>query len=249
MKTPHTALVAAGALTLLLALAPESKAQAIWHTWDTTTTLAADSSPKWNLSFFGWTGANYWTEAPPAAIKLTSQGAGAGVQGTLDKNTDYWNPGQPSGSTLEFSLRVESQAEGVPYAAMVTFSNSASSANLRWQLNFTTSGVRFFDDAETALDMSGFNTYRITFTDTNASLYINNNVTPTLVRTSIISGGSTPAISFGDPGSNQGGETHWEYITWTNDGMYAPVPEPGTVAALLLGGGVLMLGYHRRRRA
>jgi MYXO-CTERM domain-containing protein len=44
-------------------------------------------------------------------------------------------------------------------------------------------------------------------------------------------------------GVQTGGQIEWDYIQWTNDGAFAPVPEPAALS--LLGLGALAL---RRRR-
>jgi MYXO-CTERM domain-containing protein len=89
-----------------------------------------------------------------------------------------------------------------------------------------------------------FHTLRFTTDETSGdvNLYVDGNTTPAHTWGSSASGSNVLAFGVTN-GVQTGGQIEWDYIQWTNDGAFAPVPEPAALS--LLGLGALAL---RRRR-
>lgn len=169
-------------------------------------------------------------------------------------NTSIWNGGTTTGSTIEFSLRVESLADGATNATVIYFTTGGKGYGFFFRPNEISyqaganPPVHFFDTT------SDFNRYRITLSGAGeASLYVNNEVTPLISGyTGTALGTQSNLIYFGDASNSSiGGVVHWEYMAFTNSEMVAPIPEAGSVMLLLLGGGLAAGGarWTARRRA
>lgn len=108
--------------------------------------------------------------------------------------------------------------------------------------------VSFSDSGNYAINTTAFHTYRITSTSSGANLYIDGAETAVLTSSGISS--SNNYISFGDDtGGNIGaGTSYWDYVYYTNNGAFAPVPEPHSAALLLGGIGFVLILWRRNRR-
>jgi hypothetical protein len=105
--------------------------------------------------------------------------------------------------------------------------------------------------------LSDFNTVRATYDSTLSTdawkLYLNSNATPIISSGSDLGVGlGSPfyAVVFGDPStSGIGGQSQWNYISWTDTGAYA-VPEPA-VSSLLIGaaGAIFAARALRKKKA
>ncbi len=158
----------------------------------------------------------------------------------IQNSTGNWDGSTTTGSTIEFSLKVESVAPEAAAATSIYFSTGTRG----YIFHFNSDSI-LYGSASVAHDTTVvFQRYRITLDpDGNANLYANDNATP------LISGyfGTTPSITtnhiyFGDPGGTVGGIAHWEYIAYTNAGAVAPVPEVTTLSMALFGGVLLIAG-------
>ncbi len=160
----------------------------------------------------------------------------------IQNSTGNWDGSTTTGSTIEFSLKVESIASEAAAATSIYFSTGTRG----YIFHFSTVSI-LYGSASVAHDTTGeFQRYRITLSpEGHASLYANGNTTPLI---SDYSGATlstaTNHIYFGDPGGTVGGIAHWEYIAYTNGAAVAPIPEAGTLS-LALFGSVLLMGGSR----
>lgn len=161
-------------------------------------------------------------------------GGGAGLE---------WDP-DATGSTLELRLKVDSLAPE---------SNRAGGIGIRTGTNIWlfTFGPSILEEVVTGQNASvvtddAFHTYRMTIAGTAGPLnvYVDGNTTPLASFT----GGtnSETLIDFGDNLDAEGGVVQWDYIQWTNDGVFAPVAVPEPAALSLLALGVLAIRRSRR---
>ncbi len=195
-----------------------------------------------------------WT-TPLANGSGTSDGTVFTIQTTAAENRYYlmaagenspWDAMETNGSTVEFSTRIVSQAAGATTGAVnLTITNG--SRNFSFILG--SDGVGINGDNHYALDTSAFHTYRLTLsgsgTTATMSVYLDGGLTPIISSYVSTAGNTANRLYFGDPSGTYGGITEWEYIAFTNQGAFAPIPEPGTVA--LMGMGVLGLIYRHRK--
>jgi hypothetical protein len=163
-----------------------------------------------------------------------------------------------TGRTVEANLKVgingayPNAADGVVsllvfggsrYMQISFFENSVS-------MNGTTANSAVVDM------LSDYNTIRATYDSTLSTdawkLYLNSDATPIISSGSDLGvplGSSFYAVVFGDPSTGGiGGESQWNYISWTDTGAYA-VPEPA-VSYLLIGaaGAVFAARAVRRKK-
>jgi len=212
------------------------------YQWTSSTTLE-DATPPFTPFVFA--GGSISQDPPNSLILASSIAGGAGAEYT----GAAWSPASAAGTTVEFSMRVTDLAEGADYAA--SFAILGTSTGRRFQLNISPSSIRFFNSDSFLLDATVDNIYRLTFSGSTASLYVNNGFDPVLT----IDGGGEDfglsLIQFGDAsGSQVGGSSAWNYIAWTNGGEFAPaIPEPSTVAFLGLGAIALLVKASRAMRA
>ncbi|HRJ71250.1 MAG TPA: PEP-CTERM sorting domain-containing protein [Terrimicrobiaceae bacterium] len=108
--------------------------------------------------------------------------------------------------------------------------------------------VSFSDSGNYAINTTVFHTYRITSTSSGANLYIDGAESPVLTSSGVSS--SNNYLSFGDDtaGNIGAGISYWDYVYYTNNGAFAPVPEPHSTALLFGGIGVLLMFWRRNRR-
>jgi len=163
-------------------------------------------------------------------------------------------------ATVEFTAKVNSTASSSVFAGGVyagtgcytwslQFGNKSGGYALQW------GGVNYTSAQLGGADFSEETTFRIVMENmTNASalatLYVNNNSTPLLTLNATTMTQYSPSILyFGQTAKtgNQAGDVDWYGIRWA-EAAY-PVPEPGTLAGLLLGLGTLVLCSRRRRAA
>ncbi len=144
-------------------------------------------------------------------------------------------------------MRVASQISGTTYANNIYFSTGAK--DYRFYISATQVTVGNIGSAFTILDvdMTEFQTFRLTITgDGSLSLYLNNSTTAAVSNYNGTSVQTTRFFYFGDAGGG-GGVVDWEYVALTNQGAFAPVPEPAAVYAMA---GVVLAGvlFQRRRK-
>jgi len=225
-------------------LASISSAQTWQGEWTDATTLTG-ATPAWSLNASG--GGSILETPNPTTFTST------GTQFAWATPTTGFDGSTPTGSTIEFRMKVNSQESGKDYAGTADiFTSFETSAAGRFEFNIASDKVQFGTlGASFALDTTVLNTYRITILDNAASLYINDNSVATIGGQPGGSNFGVNALRIGDISSSNsvGGATEWEYVRWTNAGTFAPIPEPAAAASLL---GVIALGsvlFIRRRRS
>ncbi len=210
--------VGALATASLLVAAGAVHAEVSWqHEWRCTTPLV-ETKPIFIADTFGYPAKVDGSGGGPVTLH-SSVGSGAWI---VMNDPDAWKPQSPNGTTIEFRMKVDFAAEGAVYAAQ--FTCTGLNGDRRIELNFDENGVRFFDHEQThPLEMHDFNTYRLTFTATEAVLYVNDHPEPVLRTGGTGMGMGRSQFSFGDGSSVRiGGDTAWEYVRWTNDGVFPP---------------------------
>ena len=108
-------------------------------------------------------------------------------------------------------------------------------ANPTGQVNFLDKSMAF--PMSSAVPGNDFHTFRLTASGTVASLYIDDNPVAALTTTvgAGVGYGSTGHLEWGDKLM----QSDFDYVRWTTEGAYAPVPEPATMVLLALGGFML----------
>lgn len=201
---------------------------------------ASPTNPPWSTPLANGSGisdGNVFTIATTAAEnRYYLMTAGTGIP---------WNAGGDEGSTIEFRIKIEEQASGADAAAYLTVTNGSRN----FSFTLTDEGVLINGGPLYEMNTSVFNVFRLTLTGSGATatmnVYLNNDPTPIIQNFASSAANTNNRIYFGDPSNSVGGITQWDYIAFTNDGAYAPVPEPGT--AMLLGLGLAILGWRARR--
>lgn len=240
----HKLITSLSAITVFAAAS--ATAQVTWqHGWTSATSFGDATNPTWSTTISGASTIND-TAGSPATFDTVNIGNFAFA--SPDAN---FGPTTGDGITLEFRAKVNSQLGTEGAANLFAWGSGASSANKRHEVILTDTGVKLTAGGpEHTLDTSVFNDFRLTFDSTGgggSSLYVNGGTTPVLTRTVAGSSAATNLLRIGDPsGSDQiGGVSEWEYVRWTNEGQFSPIPEPSSFAALF---GFTALGFALSRR-
>lgn len=220
-----------------------ASAQVTWQNEWTDATSFAAASPSWTTTASGGS-VTYTTDPNPTVFGATA--SGSFLFFTADSGFDA---STATGSTVEFRMKVNSQ-NALATNGAVQLIVYGTNTDKRFEVTLSDSGAGFFEGTKHAHDTSVFNTYRLTFGGSSASLYLNGGTTAIATNTVGGSDAGVNLLRIGDISTSDAilGVSEWEYIRWTNAGQFAPVPEPATFAALtgLLALGAVML---RRRRS
>lgn len=173
-------------------------------------------------------------------LRLSSTGENSQVHYA---QTAGWNGAQDT--TLEVRLRV---VETTGSWANAFFLSTGS----KWAtVDFNSTSILSL----TNLDLTQWTVIRFTLTgganNPDLNIYINNNPTASTIKDLFAGVTTDNYLRFGDiaPGSYAGGIVDYDYIRWTSEGAFAPVPEPATSALLGLGAMMLaVLGVRGRKR-
>lgn len=242
----HKLITSLSAITVFAAAS--ATAQVTWqHEWTDATSFGDATNPTWVRGVSGSGQTLDDSTAGDPAIFTTTNSAGFNFVNT-DPTDNAFGPSTGDGITVEFRTRVASQL-GTAGAGGLTVRGSVS--NKRYPIVLTETGVKFFEaGTEYTMDTSVFNDFRLTFDDAGtggALLYVNGGTTPVLTQTVAGSTGLANDLRIGDMsgGDNIAGVTEWEYVRWTNEGQFSPIPEPSSFAALF---GFTALGFALSRR-
>lgn len=183
--------------------------------------LPTSATPAWTFTFIG---GSQSTDGAVLSIYSTgsvSQTAYDIITGGVG-NTNWDGTKR---STVEFSMRTVSTVSNWP-SAQVQIANGARYFGFEFGTNMVkTSTGTFFTNY---LDGTAFHLYRITMdtgTTANAYLYVDNGQSP--VMTNYGSTASLNRIYFGDASaSGIGGHSQWNFLRWTNEGMFPPTLPP-----------------------
>ncbi len=188
---------------------------------------------------------SYTTNSTDGALLTISSGYGQMLGGVGSPN---WDGTTASGSTIEFSARVVSQ--GGAYGSLL----ECGDTNGYFEVRLNNNGVSIFGagglSAVYPLDGTIFHLYRLTFSNGVGSVWVDNGDI----------GGGAPIFTSAEypyaPGYNNfdfgygGGWTdstaQYDFVRWTNQGVFAPVPEPGASVLVCSAGWFLLRRRNRK---
>ncbi|MGN6505538.1 MAG: MYXO-CTERM sorting domain-containing protein [Tepidisphaeraceae bacterium] len=173
-------------------------------------------------------------------VSTTTDNGGGGDLLYRQSPGTAWNP-TSAGSTLEIRMKIDT-ANGSSGGADFGFGDGTKYAIF----SFGTSGITEYQGGGsiTTTTNDAFHTYR--FLMPSASDTITLYIDGTLASTFTATASGANRIDFGDTLRADMGQSQWDYVSWTNDGVVAPTstPEPAALGVALLGG----VGMLRRRR-
>lgn len=146
----------------------------------------------------------------------------------------HWAP-TGIGSTLEARIRVVDSGDLVGIQSIDIRDGDRLFRFLFSHDTGVFTGVRdMLNEQFVAADIFQFHTYRVTVNEAAnlASLYVDGATTPAFTTSGIAA--SFTLLDFGDQSSGDwDGQVEYDYIRWTNQGAFSPIPEPAT--AMLFG--------------
>jgi hypothetical protein len=198
-----------------------------------------------------------WSGVVTGSAVANSPSAGILTLSTLVSENAYfetpWSASTPT--TLEFSMKVNSVDPAAFAATAIYFTNGGPKD---YRIAFTSSAILVGDISGTpsnpsgtyatyAFDTTALTTYRITLEGGALSLYLNNSPTAAVSGYTGTGDYTGNAFIFGDASGNVGGTSEWQYVAFTNDGAFAPVPEPAAVGLFAMGAAIFLSRSRSRR--
>lgn len=201
-------------------------------------------------------GTDYFPDQPPTSplwsVAVDTAGATQSLPGggilridtaSLTDSIRYdvssgWTPGA-AGSTIEARLQVVSQLGGAASAGNLVIGSGAQV----WVVRFSVGGV---SEAITggsfgATTDDALHTYRFT-TDGTATGTLDVYRDGAALGSFAATGAPNSSLRFGEDHDGSAGRIDWDYVRWTNTGVF--VPEPSAMALVALTGTMVL----RRRR-
>lgn len=178
--------------------------------------------------------------------------------GYWESNSSIWAGGtnpvsDANGSTIEFSIKVGTDATAGPWGAFQVFardSGSGSNGNpAHLAVGPSMTGYRTSGGSIAVLDTNSntdaFHTFRIAQDPDSGNLWVwRDGILLLAGGTDLWASTGAAYMFFGDGGGYVGGPTmELDYFRWDSTGAYAPIPEPASLA--LIGLGTLLM-FKRR---
>lgn len=159
---------------------------------------------------------------------------------------EAWDGG--AANTLEFVFKVNSILDGVGFSQSIGIFTGSYAAILVVSPTAITNGAFFGQYASYALDATQFHSYWFTTSETGLmNVYIDQNPTP--VMSFQMEATTANYFEFGATSPYGGGTVEWSSVKWTNQGAFAPVPEPASFILLGLAALVIVPLHRRWRKA
>ncbi len=157
-----------------------------------------------------------------------------------------WSP-TAAGTTIEFRLKVDSEVANTPRGAQSLIAYAGSTM---YYIGLATNKV--FDallGGASSIPMDttdAFHTYRLTINGLTGTgtFYVDGNPTPAFTTPGVSLSPAQTHLDFGVNSANEAGKVEWDYIRWSNAGVF-PAPEASTCTLVILGA-IAML--HRWKR-
>jgi hypothetical protein len=254
MKLPLTlALVSSVAASTVFAAENITRNGVTWNATYEGDVFPSASTPVWSI----YANSGSWT-ANNNIPGIFTQDTFVGSAGAWQVSTGFDNA-LSTGRTVEANLKLGIN-ENYPNAAsgVVDLLVFGGSRYMVFVVGTNSVSMGGTSTSSAVVDMlSSFNTLRVTYDSTQTTdawkLYLNSDATPIISSGSDLGaalGSPFYAVVFGDPTtSGIGGESQWDYISWTDTGAFA-VPEPA-VSYLLIGAAGVIFGVRvmRKKRA
>ncbi len=127
-------------------------------------------------------------------------------------------------TTIEFRMKLD--AASGPHDFFV------ADGSKKYDLTFSNTSVGGPDPAVMMDTTDDFHIYRIVIQNSSADLYIDNNPTGYYHPGH---SSSVNDVQWGDIRTDYKSKAYWDYIRWTNSEATPPIPEPATIAMMMIG--------------
>lgn len=171
---------------------------------------------------------------------------------TMVGNNRYFNTGtswsddvaRNTGYTVEFRMRVDEITDTQRGPALFRVADGVQLVELEWRANQVVWNATTGTAASVIIDPTVYHTYRIAYdpsANDNAGAYAAW-IDGELISEALAGNNTTVNyVLFGDTSNSRyGGTTTWDYVRWDTTGAYAPIPEPASLAMLVLGSTMLL---------
>jgi hypothetical protein len=196
------------------------------HTlYDGIPTDSVTTSPTWAAGSFS---AGSVAEVSENFLRIGT--AASDGSRTFRQSNGYDLGTSASSFTLEARFRVTALNADATYAGSFLF---GTGTNGRWgEILYSQTSI----GGATGLDLTDWTLVRFTITGATTSaplvsIFVNGSQTANATMT--LTAAATLAyfqIGDGSTASFTGGVSEWDYLRWTNEGAYAPIPEPSSLA-------------------
>lgn len=203
--------------------------------------LPSNANPSWSM---------IGTQGIPDADTEIYTLSTTGTQSGYSQRT--WNLNSFAGVTVELRAKIQQDA-GTRAANDVRLFTGSRLFIFNLSMDKVFFGNTVEEESSYTVDNGVFHTYRITLSDSGsgivATVYLDNAETPIITGYAGAENATSGKIQWGDAATSgsSNGVVDWNYVAYTTEGAFAPIPEPAATALIGLGLGIGALGYHWKR--